>query len=51
MSIENNKLVIRKYIEEVINTGNTDKIGNYISSDYTEVFEGKRYKMGSSLNN
>ncbi len=46
MSLENNKLIVRKYIEEVINTGNVDKIGNYISPDYTEVFEGKRYEMG-----
>jgi predicted ester cyclase len=46
MSLENNKVIVRKYIEEVINTGNTDNIENYISPDYTEVFEGKRYEIG-----
>lgn len=46
MSLESNKLIVRKYIEEVINTGNIDEIENYISPDYTEVFEGKRYKIG-----
>ena len=46
MSLENNKLIVRKYIEEVINTGNIDKIENYISPDYTEIFEGKMYKLG-----
>jgi len=46
MSLESNKLIVRKYIEEVINAGNIDEIENYISPDYTEVFEGKRYKIG-----
>ena len=46
MSVTDNKLLVRKYIEEVINTGNIDQIERYISVDYTEVFEGKRYPLG-----
>lgn len=41
-----NKLIVRKYTEEVINTGKTDCISNYISKDYTEVFDNKRYFLG-----
>lgn len=46
MSEADNKLLVRKYIEEVINTGNTEHIDRFVSSDYTEVFEGKRYPIG-----
>jgi predicted ester cyclase len=46
MSTTDNKLLVRKYIEEVINTGNVDKMEDYVSRDYTEIFEGKRYSVG-----
>jgi predicted ester cyclase len=46
MLTSNNKLIIRRYIDEVINTGNVDKIEDFISPDYTEVYEGKRYPLG-----
>ena len=46
MSETDNKLLIRKYIEEVINTGVVDEIEKYISNDYTEISEGKRYPLG-----
>ncbi|MGA3246194.1 MAG: ester cyclase [Bacteroidota bacterium] len=46
MSETDNKLLIRKYIEEVINTGVVDEIEKYVSNDYTEIFEGKRYRLG-----
>jgi predicted ester cyclase len=46
MSAADNKLLIRKYIDEVINTGNVDKMEDYVSEDYTEIFEGKRHPMG-----
>jgi len=32
MSVEDNKNLIRKYIEEVINTGNTDEIEKLVLS-------------------
>jgi predicted ester cyclase len=46
MSIEKNKQIIRRYLEEIVNTGNTDKIESFISPDYVEVYEGKRYPLG-----
>ncbi|MGA2623288.1 MAG: ester cyclase [Bacteroidota bacterium] len=46
MSTSENKLIIQCYINEVINTGNVDNIEKYISPDYTEVYEGKRYHLG-----
>ncbi len=46
MSETDNKLLVRRYIEEVINTGDISNIEQYVSDDYTEVFEGKRYPLG-----
>ena len=46
MSIEENKKLIRSYIEEVINTGNVKRIEKFISPNYTEVHEGQRQKAG-----
>ena len=46
MSVIDNKLLVRRYIEDVINTGNVDEIEKYVSADYTEVFEAKRYVLG-----
>ena len=48
MSIEDNKKLIRKYIEEIVNTGNIDKIEKYISPNYTEIHEGNRHPIGLS---
>ena len=36
MSVENNKQIIREYIEKVVNTGNVDDIEKYISPDFYE---------------
>ncbi len=41
-----NKELIRRYIEEVINTGDESIVGQFISPDYTEVYDGKRYLLG-----
>ncbi|UCH15608.1 MAG: ester cyclase [Bacteroidales bacterium] len=46
MSEEENKKLIRRFIDEVINTGNIDNIENFIAPDYTEIHEGKRYQVG-----
>jgi predicted ester cyclase len=46
MSIDENKLLIRRFIDEIINTGNTDEIEKFIAPDYTEVQEGKRNTIG-----
>ncbi|MFX1520656.1 MAG: ester cyclase [Promethearchaeota archaeon] len=46
MSLEENKLLVRRYIEEVINTGKVDTIEEFISPDYVEIHDGKRYPIG-----
>lgn len=46
MSTDENKLLIRRYIEEVINTGNIDNIEDFISPNYKEIHDGKEYKIG-----
>jgi steroid delta-isomerase-like uncharacterized protein len=37
MRTEENKKIVREYIENIINTGNVDRIDSYISEDFTEV--------------
>jgi predicted ester cyclase len=46
MSIDKNKLLIRRYMEEVINSGNIDEIEKFISPNYVEVYEGNRHPIG-----
>ena len=46
MSMEANKKLVRRYIEEVINTGEVALMDQFISPDYTEVYENKRYPLG-----
>lgn len=41
-----NKTIIRRYVEEIENTGDISKIQEFISEDYVEVYEGDRYKIG-----
>jgi predicted ester cyclase len=46
MSEIDNKQIVRNYIKEVVNTGNVSDMEKYVSANYTEVFEGKRYPIG-----
>lgn len=46
MLLEGNKSLVRRFYEEVVNTGKVDLIENFISPEYTEVHEGKRYATG-----
>ena len=46
MFLEENKKIVRDYIEKVINTGNIKGIDKYISENYTEIFDGKKYLLG-----
>jgi len=46
LSVEENKALIRRYIAELINTGNVDHVEEFISPDFTEVYAGKRYQVG-----
>jgi predicted ester cyclase len=36
VSLEKNKLLIRQYVEKIVNTGNIDDIDEYISPEYYE---------------
>lgn len=37
MSTEENKRLVRRYLEEIVNTGDVDRLAEFISSDYTET--------------
>lgn len=41
-----NKLIVRGYIEKVLNGGDIDLLEQFVSSDYTEVFNNQRFKVG-----
>lgn len=41
-----NKTIIRQYVERIENTGDVSNIGEFISQNYTEVYEGERYPIG-----
>ena len=46
MTSDQNKLVVRRYIEEVVNTGNLGRIAEFISAEYVEVYRGPRSPVG-----
>ena len=46
MTSEENKTLVRRYYEEVVNTGNVDRISEYVSPDYVEVYNGVEYPKG-----
>ena len=46
MTSHQNKLVVRRYIEEVVNTGNVDRIAEFISAEYVEAYRGVRSPVG-----
>ena len=46
MSLEDNKAIVRRFYEEIVNTGNVDLIERLISPEYTEVMDGIRYLAG-----
>lgn len=46
MSFESNKRLVRRYLEEIVNTGNVDALPLYISPDYVEVYNNVRHAVG-----
>ncbi|MHC5110027.1 MAG: ester cyclase [Planctomycetota bacterium] len=46
MSEETNKELVRRFIEEIINTGDVTRIADFVGDDYVEVYEGKKYPLG-----
>jgi len=41
-----NKRIVKEYIEKVINTGNVELIPQFVSSDYVELYNNKKYPIG-----
>lgn len=46
MSNDENKALVRRYYEHVVNTGKVEEIARFVSSDYVEVHENKRHPVG-----
>ena len=46
MSTEKNKALVRRYTEEVVNTGNVERIADFISPEYVEVHDNVRHALG-----
>ena len=46
MNLEDNKRLVRRYLEEVVNTGNVDALPEFISPDYVEVYNNVRHPAG-----
>lgn len=46
MSAGENKLFVRRYYEEVVNTGNVNELAEFISPDYVEVHNNTRHPIG-----
>ena len=41
-----NKKIIRRYIDEIENTGDVSNIQEFISENYVEIYESERYEIG-----
>jgi len=46
MISEECKSLVRRFYEEVVNTGNVARIEDFLSPDYCEVHDGKRHSIG-----
>lgn len=46
MSANENRSLVRRYYEEIVNTGNVDALAEFISPDYVEVQNNTRYPVG-----
>ena len=46
MTAPDNKDIIRRYTEQIENTGDVSGIKKFISEEYTEFYEGERYPIG-----
>lgn len=44
--VQANKLLVRRYYEEVVSTGDVERIALFVSPDYAEVYQGTRYEIG-----
>jgi hypothetical protein len=51
MALKDNKLLVRRYYQEIVNTGSTAKIENFISPEYSEVHDGKKHTIAGNRGN
>lgn len=46
MEESDNRTIIRRFVEEIENTGDVSNISEFISEEYVEVHDGQRYPIG-----
>ncbi|UCC85838.1 MAG: ester cyclase [Anaerolineales bacterium] len=46
MPADENKLIVRRYYEEVVNTGDVTRLAEFISPAYVEVYNNTRHPVG-----
>lgn len=46
VSVESNKSLIRRYYEEVVNSCDLERVAEFVSPDYEEVYNNVRHKVG-----
>ncbi len=46
MSTEQNKQLVRRYYEEIVNGARVDELPDFLSPDYVEIHNNKRYAIG-----
>lgn len=46
MSSEENKSLVRRYYEQIVNTGDVDQLAEFVSHDFVEVHGGQRHAVG-----
>ena len=46
MTVESNKRLVRRYYEDVVNTGKVERIDEFVSVDYVEVHDNVRHALG-----
>jgi predicted ester cyclase len=44
--VDRNKLLVRRDYEEIVNTGDVERLSEFISSDYVEVHRNTRHHVG-----
>ena len=46
MDIDQNKRLVRRYYEDVVNTGDVTRLEEFISPDYVEIYNNVRHESG-----
>jgi len=46
MKVSDNKKIIRRFVDEIENTGDVTNIHELISEDYTEIYNGEIFQIG-----